>query len=228
MKKAILVALALSATSLTAAAGESQLSYNNVEFGYTQNKINTHVNGTIDGTRVSMSETRPKGYYLNGSVELGSSPFYVFGGYTRGTDTLTTHINNQRLRPHVTDSQFNVGLGYYYAINPRMNLVAETSYLYNRVSARLEGASASDRADDLRFAFGVDAMMTDKLEGWAKINYTKGDSTQYEELAKDRSHGNLGTNLGMQFKFNQTWGIVGQANFGKGTSGYNIGVRASF
>ena len=60
--------------------------------------------------------------------------------------------------------------------------------------------------------------MTDSFEGWLKANYTDGDA--YE--------GEFSATVGAQFKFNQTWGIVGEAEFGDSSSQYIVGVRASF
>lgn len=252
MKKISLLALALSAAACTASAGE--LGYTSVELGYQQARQNT--SNTIplgNGATFGINDVRPKGYYLNGSIELGSSPFYAFGSYARGTDTFSGHINGQfttdagpvtidsgRLRPRSAQQRYEVGLGYYYAINPRLNLISEMSYINYQDKIQLAGIpplnlppiTDKSHGNDLRVAFGVDSMLTNNLQGWAKLNYTKGDS-MLEETVKNgvystSSDGKLGTSLGMQYKFNSMWGITGQLDFASGANSYKMGVKASF
>lgn len=214
MKKPLLLALALSAASFAASAGE--LSYTNIEFGYAQHKLDTN---SYDGVAdVSLQDTRPKGYYVRGSVELGESPFYAFGSYTAGKDSTTAHADNQRYRLDAKDKQFQVGLGFHYAIGSNTNLIAEGSYLKSSLKYNHLKVQKSRDGNGMRMGFGVDSMLTDNLEGWAKVNYTFGQ----------RLKGRAGAELGMQYRFTDTWGIVGEANLTKGNTGYMVGVRASF
>ena len=71
---------------------------------------------------------------------------------------------------------------------------------------------------DGRGSVGVRGLLADNFEGWVKGNYTDGDV--YD--------GEFGATLGGQFKFNPTWGITGEVEFGDDASQYTVGVRASF
>ena len=212
MKKTLLLALAISATSFAASAGE--INYNSVEFGYAQTQLDT---GTTMNDK-SLQDMRPKGYYLKGSVELGESPFYLFGGYGQGNDTTTAHVANERVRINAKQRSYDVGLGVHYGLNEKTDLLVETSYISDRISVDRKGVHERVSGEAVRFAVGVDGMMTDKLEGWAKVNYTQGELTS----------GEFGAELGAQYSFTKTWGIVGQYNYGRDASGYQVGVRASF
>lgn len=232
MKKISLLALALTAASFGASAYD--LGYNHVEVGYQQGSQHTKGSFATPYGGVSVSNLRPKGYYVDGSVELGESPFYVFGNYARGTDTFTAHAVDERLRFRSAQQRYELGLGYHYAINPRLNLLAESSYINFQDKLTWEHLTERSHGNDLRFAFGVDSMLTESLEGWAKLNYTKGDSMLKEvrdvngNYTGHTSDGKIGTSLGMQYKFNSVWGVTGQADFASGANGYKVGVRASF
>jgi|GEM_PF-3303797 len=212
MKKTLLLALAISAAPFAASA--SELSYNSVEFGYAQNKLDTH---TVDDDK-SVQDMRPKGYYLKGSVELGKSPFYLFGGFGQGNDTTTAHVGTERVRVNAKQRSYEAGLGMHYGLNDRTDLLVETSYISDRVSIDRKGKHQRINDEAVRFAVGVEGMMSDAFEGWAKVNYTQGE----------RSSAEFGAELGAQYSFNKTWGLVGQYNFTRDTSGYQVGVRASF
>ncbi|HVK50116.1 MAG TPA: outer membrane beta-barrel protein [Pseudoxanthomonas sp.] len=214
MKKTLLLALAISAAPFAATATE--LSYSNIEFGYTQNKIHTN---DYDGiTDTSMQDTRPKGYYLRGSIELGQSPFYLFGGFNSGRDTVTAHSDGSRARLNSTAREIEAGFGYHHALSSSVNLLTEASYGTARLEYNRAGTHVSGRSNGFRLAVGVDSMLTDHLQGWAKVNYTHGHKTG----------GKAGAELGLQYRFNDTWGIVGKADLVKNNSGYMFGVRASF
>lgn len=212
MKKTLLLALAISATSFAASAGE--ISYNSVEFGYAQTQLDT------DTTRndKSLQDMRPKGYYLKGSVELGESPFYLFGGYGQGNDTATAHVATDRVSINAKQRSYEAGVGVHYGLNEKTDLLLETSYVSDRVSIDRKGIHKRINGEAVRFAVGVDGMMTDKLEGWAKANYTQGELTSAQ----------FGAELGAQYYFTKTWGIVGQYNYSRDSSGYQVGVRANF
>jgi hypothetical protein len=214
MKKTLLLALAISAAPFAATATE--LSYSNIEFGYTQYKIHTN---DYDGfTDTSMQDTRPKGYYLRGSIELGQSPFYLFGGYNSGRDKVTMHSDGSRRRLNSSAREIEAGFGYHHALSSSVNLLTEASYGSARLEYNHTGKLKVGRNNGFRLAVGVDSMLTDHLQGWAKVNYTHGHKTG----------GRAGAELGLQYHFNDTWGIVGQADLVRSNSGYMLGVRASF
>jgi hypothetical protein len=212
MKNTLLLALAISAAPFAASAGE--LSYNSVEFGYAQNELDIHA----DKGDKSLQDMRPKGYYLKGSVELGASPFYLFGGYGQGNDTVTAHAGKERVRINAKQHAYEGGVGVHYGLNDKTDLLVETSYLSDRVTIDRKGVRKDVNDEAVRVAVGVEGLMTDSFEGWAKVNYTQGEMSSAE----------FGAELGAQYSFNKTWGLVGQYNYTRDTSGYQVGVRASF
>ena len=65
---------------------------------------------------------------------------------------------------------------------------------------------------------GVRSALSDKFEGIAKLNYY--DLSDYS--------GDVTGTVGAQYKFNQNWGVTGEAEVGHGDQAYMLGVRASF
>ena len=215
MKKYPLLLLALTAASYGASAGE--LGYNSVEFGYQQAKSSTHYRTDYS----SKQDMRPKGYYLQGSVELGSSPLYIFGGMASGKDGVTEHINGVRYRDSYHKRDYNLGLGFHHDLAKRLDLIGSVSYLRqaNRLTYRESGLHEYNyNSNGMGMSVGVNGLMTDHLQGWATVDYTKWK----------RESGSFGTTLGMQYKFNKTWGVTSQVGFAKHYSDFGVGVRASF
>ena len=62
----------------------------------------------------------------------------------------------------------------------------------------------SEDGDDGRVSVGVRHMFADSFEGWIKGHYTDGDF--YD--------GSFSASIGGQFKFNPTWGVVGEVEAG--------------
>jgi hypothetical protein len=154
------------------------------------------------------------GFYINGSAAIGES-FHVFGGYRAGSDDVTVTVPG--FGSGTTDidlNQLTAGVGYHHGLSDRADLVTELSYLHTE--AEVEGDSTD--GDDARIAVGIRGLLADSFEGWAKGNYTDGDV--YD--------GEFSATVGAQFKFNKTWGMTGEAEFGDSSSQYTIGVRASF
>ena len=111
-------------------------------------------------------------------------------------------------------SQFNLGLGYHHSISNRTDLVTEISY----INTDIEIEGESEDGDDGRVSVGVRHMLADSFEGWIKGHYTDGDF--YD--------GSFSASIGGQFKFNPTWGAVGEFEIGDDQSLFMIGARASF
>lgn len=59
------------------------------------------------------------------------------------------------------------------------------------------------------------------FEYWAKAGYLRPD----DNLLIDHS---VVGNLGIQYRFNPTWGVVGEAEFYEDVRLYRLGVRGSF
>jgi Ax21 family sulfation-dependent quorum factor len=212
MKKFAVLAIALAAAPFAASAGG--VSYNYIEGGYAQLNQELPDVDLGGGMVAHIDDIEAGGFYVSGSVALGES-FHLFGGYRAGNDDVTVTVPGFGSGSSDIDlNQFNAGVGYHYGLSDRADLVTELSYVRTDVDA--EGESMS--ADDARIAVGVRGLLADSFEGWVKGNYTDGDA--YD--------GEFSATVGGQFKFNPTWGITGEAEFGDSTSQYTIGVRASF
>ena len=148
----------------------------------------------------------PNGYMFKGSVALGAQ-FYLFGSYLSGSDSI------EGLDLDYDQSQF--GLGFHHAINDKADLIAELSYVDASIDVEDFGSVS---ADGYRGSFGVRGLMAPNFEGYAKANYTDGGDVD----------GDFSGTIGGQYKFNATWGITAEAEFGNDATVYGIGVRASF
>lgn len=221
MKKIQMVlALALAAPLTTFAA--DQISYSYLEAGY---GLQTLEGGDVPagppGFIFTIEDTKAKGFHIAGSAELGGA-FHLFGGYRQGNDddvriTATNFAGIPGTIPtsfEVDLKQFNFGVGYHHGLSDRTDLVTDISYLHTDVEVDGQG----EDGDDYRVGVGLRGLLTDNFEGWIKGNYTDGDA--YD--------GEFSGTVGAQVKFNQTWGLVGEAEFGDKYSQYLIGIRASF
>lgn len=214
MKKQLVLALALAVAPIASSA--SELSYSYIEAGYAQLNQELPDVDLGGGMVAQIDDVEAGGFQVSGSVEVGPS-FYLFGGYKAGNDDVTVNIPGIGSGGADIDlAQFNAGVGYHHSLSDRADLITELSYIGTDADADDEDASTD--ADDARIAVGVRGLMTDSFEGWVKANYTDGDA--YD--------GEFSATVGAQFKFNPTWGIVGEAEFGDSSSQYLLGVRASF
>lgn len=141
------------------------------------------------------------GAYVRGSVNFGDSGFYGLGSYSY----LETDVGNISLRPA------ELGVGYHYGLSQGVDLIGEAAYV--RVDTDFGDI------DGYRGSVGVRGNLASKVEGLAKVNYTDGDDFD----------GDFSGTLGAQYKFNNTWGLTGEVEFGRdSTTAYLVGVRASF
>jgi hypothetical protein len=72
--------------------------------------------------------------------------------------------------------------------------------------------------DGYRATVGLRGSFSPNFEGLAKVSFVDGDNVD----------GDFVGTLGAQYKFSQTWGIVGEAEFADGGEAYTLGLRASF
>lgn len=214
MKKQLALALALAIVPF--AASSAELSYSFIEAGYAQLNQELPDVDLGGGLVAQIDDIEASGFQISGSVAIGPS-FYLFGGYKAGNDDVNVTVPGFGSGSADIDlTQFNAGVGYHYGLSDRADLITELSYIATDADA--DGEDAGTDADDARVSVGVRGLMTDNFEGWLKANYTDGDA--YD--------GEFSATVGAQFKFNQTWGIVGEAEFGDTSSQYMVGVRASF
>lgn len=141
------------------------------------------------------------GGYLQGSVEFAEN-FYAFGGYSRAT--------NDDYGFDFDADQSQIGVGYNQALSERVDFIAELSYVNVEVD--------SVEADGARAGLGVRGLLGERAEGWAKVNYTDGGDFD----------GATSGEIGVLFKFTQTWGLVTAAEFEEDAKRLSVGVRASF
>lgn len=140
------------------------------------------------------------GFGLRGSYELGDSGFYGFGGYSQ------TDIDGTGISADTTD----VGVGYAHSVSDNADLIAEIAHTRSDIEIA--------KIDGFRTSVGVRGSFTDQLEGSLKANYYDGSDFS----------GDFSGTVGMQYKFSQTWGVTGEAEFGDGGEAFLVGVRASF
>ncbi|MGO1070104.1 porin [Lysobacter sp. CA199] len=230
MKKTrILTGALLAAMSLSSMAAD--LSYTSVEGGYAKGKQDV---GAVDSRNTRVEDVKADGYYLKGSVALGDA-FYVFGGYGKISDddvrvTSSDFVGipgSQPSRLDIDQKQYQLGLGYHHGLSERVDLVTELSYLKTELDTSAQAGppslpsmryGVSSDGDDFRVAVGVRGNLAPNFEGWIKATYTDGDFYDSQ----------FGGNLGVLVKFNETWGVTGEADISSDNRLYTVGLRASF
>lgn len=201
MKKQIALALALAAASFAADAGE--LSYSNIEAGYSRTDL--EIGSDLDDATMS-------GFALRGSAEVGES-FYLFGAYESGSD------NDYMVAGLDVDlTQYQAGVGFHHGLSDKADFLAELSYVNAEVEVDAFGFNASEDVDGYRASVGFRGAFSEHFEGLIKANYTDGSDFD----------GEFTGTLGAHIKFNQTWGLVAETELGSDSKKYLIGVRASF
>lgn len=141
------------------------------------------------------------GFGVRGSFEFGNSGFYGFGAY----NWLETDVGS--LDFETTE----LGFGYAHGLNDNLDLIGEAAW------KNVDVDNFGD-VDGWRASVGVRGSFSRNFEGLFKVNYV-----DYDNVDSDVT----GT-VGVQYKFNQTWGITGEVEFGDGAETYLVGVRASF
>ena len=148
----------------------------------------------------------PDGFGLKGSFAFGDS-FYGFGSYLRGSDEVSG--------VDVDLDQTQLGLGYRHGVSESADFIGELSWINQGVD--IEGLGDAD-ASGGRLSAGFRGELARNFEGYAKANYTDGGDFD----------GDFSGTLGAQVKFNPTWGVTGEAEFGSDADVYMLGLRASF
>ena len=207
MRKTLILAALLAATPFAAQAADG-LSYTFVEGGYTRAEMDLG-----DG----FGNPKADGGYLRGSYALTDAT-YVFGGYSRVSDS----ASEAGLKVEADLDQYELGLGWHMPMTERIDFTAEAAYvrLDVKTKASFGGVSASD-SDAMnagRVTLGLRGTPSARTEAWAKAGAMDGSDMDSEFVG----------NLGGQFKFNPTWGLVGDINWIGDVTQYSVGVRASF
>lgn len=146
------------------------------------------------------------GFGLRGSVEFGDN-FYGLASYN-STSASPFGVN-------IDIDTYDIGVGYRHSINEKADFFVDASYSHIKLSAF--GSTGADD-DGYTVNLGFRGAFNDHFEGSvAAVHRELGD------FGNDTSLG-----LGAHFKFNKTWGITADTEFGGDDTRYSVGVRARF
>lgn len=146
------------------------------------------------------------GYQLRGSAAVAEN-IYLFGGYGSATNDDFNGVD-------LDFNELQVGVGYRHGLSERADFIAELGY----VNQELEFEGESFDVDAGRLSAGFRGLLTDNFEGVIKASYTDGN----------QNDGDFSVTAGAQFKFNPTWGVIGEVEAAEDATKYLVGVRASF
>jgi hypothetical protein len=207
MRKTLIVAALLAACPLAAQATDG-LSYTYAEAGLTRAELDQGDD---------FSTLKANGGYLRGSYALTDAT-YVFGSYTRVSDSESAY----GIKLEGDLDQYELGLGWHMPMSDRVDFLAEAAYvrLDLTVKASYMGNSAreSDALNAGRVSLGLRGAPSARTEAWVKAGAMDGSKMDSEFVG----------HLGGQFKFNQTWGLIGEVQWLGENTLYSAGVRASF
>ncbi|MFK3650757.1 outer membrane beta-barrel protein [Lysobacter enzymogenes] len=216
MKKQLALAVALAAAS-TSAAAYDKLSHSYVEAGFVHNQSELPV---VAPSNISVEDMKANGGFINGSFAVGEK-FYVFGGYSKAKDdSVGIRVTGlgQVGEFEVDAQQGHAGIGYNHKLSDRVEWTGEVSYLRTKFEVETRGFRDSAEGDDYRASIGLRGNLAANFEGWIKANYTDGDMYDKE----------FSGTLGGLIKFNDSWGVVAEADLGSDQKQYRVGVRWSF
>ena len=217
MKRSIFAVALLSALSVSAQA--SELSYSYVDASYTvanfdsQDVLDFSVNPDLDGFR------------LTGSVGFAEH-YYAWGSYSTVSGNVLKFSNPDYSASLDMDlNRYFIGFGAHFAISENTDFITELSYIQTDVEVEAEindefdtyKESASTDSNGARMTVGLRGAAGDHFEWLVKANYDAGGD-----------NGDFSGTFGAQYKFNETWGLIGDVEVGDEAAIYSIGVRASF
>lgn len=200
MKNACVLALVLACAPVAAAAQD--IGYTYLEGGYARVNVDVDDAGSSDFD----------GAQVRGSIQLGVSDVYLFGGYGLA--------RNDESGVDVDFSEAQAGVGYRFEVGDTVDLLGELSALRQEVDA--DGVGGAD-ASGGRLSIGVRAMLGDNVEGYAKASYNGGGDFD----------GSVSATLGAQLKFGEMWGVVGEVEAGQlsdevDVAKFLLALRATF
>lgn len=217
MKKRFVLAAMLAAAPFVASAADNGVSYTYIEGGYNQARID-HDDGIL-------GDFDADGGYLRGSFGVSKS-VYLFGSYASGEDSDNVSLDiglpdpyEAKVDDELTISE--IGVGFHSAMGERVDFIGELAYFRMEEDFKVhdDEGTFTDRwhVNGGRASVGIRGG-NEQVEGWAKIGYL--DASDF--------NGNFVGGVGGQYKFNQTWGLVGEVEVFDDLSRYMVGVRASF
>jgi Ax21 family sulfation-dependent quorum factor len=198
MKRA-LFALALAA-ALPISAQASELSYSFVELDYLNSNSEVLSSGTYS----------TEGYGIRGSFGFAEN-FYVSGAYSNSDFDISSGLDEDR---------WNVGFGYHRPLYDQTDWLVEVGY------TKID--SFDPVIDDSFYdvSFGLRGSLGDKFEGIAKLSYNDGAS--FSGVYYPQYDSAFSATVGVQWRINDMWGIVGEIEAYEDDTDYTLGVRASF
>ena len=217
MKKRFVLAAMLAAAPFVATAADNGVSYTYIEGGYNQARI--------DHDDEILGDFDADGGYLRGSFGVSKS-VYLFGSYATGEDSDNVSLDiglpdpyEAKVDDELTISE--IGVGFHSAMGERVDFIGELAYFRMEEDFKVhdDEGTFTDRwhVNGGRASVGIRGG-NEQVEGWAKIGYL--DASDF--------NGNFVGGVGGQYKFNQTWGLVGEVEVFAARSRYMVGVRASF
>lgn len=201
MKRTIFALVLAAALPMSAQA--SELSYSFVELDY----LNS-TNGVTDGFSGQGLDTT--GYGVRGSFGFAEN-FYVSAGYSQGDLDNLSFIDNDK---------WNVGFGYHRSMYDQADWFVEAGYT--------KASSNEPVLDDSFYnvSAGIRGSISDHFEGIAKLSYNDGADNNGAFFPQYDSA--FSASVGLQWRINEMWGIVGEIQAYEDATDYTVGVRASF
>lgn len=217
MKKRFVLAAMLAAAPFVASAADNGVSYTYIEGGYNQARI--------DHDDEILGDFDADGGYLRGSFGVSKS-VYLFGSYASGEDSDNVSLDiglpdpyEAKVDDELTISE--IGVGFHSAMGERVDFIGELAYFRMEEDFKVhdDEGTYTDRwhVNGGRASVGIRGG-NEHVEGWVKVGYL--DASDFS--------GNFVGGVGGQYKFNQTWGLVGEVEVFDDLSRYMVGVRASF
>jgi hypothetical protein len=216
MQKTLLCLALAAAPFLSHAAESNGIDYNFAELGYVYND----------------SEFDMQGFRLRGSIAVGER-WFIATSYSR------EKIDNWG--GHNSVDEFQLGGGFIKPMN-RADWVTQAAWIRSDANLHLaqfelddvfEGTDVvvPDRIRDHVTGFsvstGIRGLLGDKLLGHAYLGYV--DFSDIRLTTNEfRLDGDVYTDLGLEYRFNDTWGMTGGVMLVNGRTEYTAGVRTTF
>lgn len=186
------------AAALPMSAQATELSYSFVEVDYTNSNSEIFGSSTLD----------TDGYGVRGSFGFAEN-FYVSGGYQKNDFDIG-----------VDEDRWNVGFGYHREMYDQADWFVEVGYTKIDSFAPVFDENVYD------VSVGLRGSISDRFEGIAKFSYN--DGADFGGAIYPQYDGAFSATVGLQWRINAMWGIVGEVEAYEDDTDYTLGVRASF
>ncbi|MEO8000987.1 MAG: outer membrane beta-barrel protein [Arenimonas sp.] len=200
--KRTLFALALAA-ALPMSAQASELSYSYVELDY----LNS-TDGVTNGPGGIGLDS--EGYGLRGSFGFAEH-FYVNAKYSNSDLNRLSNVDVDK---------WGVGFGYHRPMYDQADWFAEVGY------TKLNSNEPVLDDSTYNVSVGIRGSISDRFEGIAKLSYN--DGADYDGAFYPQYDSTFSASVGLQWRINEMWGIVGEVEAFEDATDYSVGVRASF